>query len=152
MARNLQFKERTLSDMHVRAEFGLQEFDGQAPYFTVTGSVWNSQKQALRKPEDPEMCGQVTEEILRAFPGLADLVALHLSTIDGVPMHAEANAWYWYEQGKQDVVAQHLRVAVEDLPVDADRATLAAFVDAQRPRWKAEAEEAIAKYSLMEEK
>jgi hypothetical protein len=148
MIRNTRFKERTLSDMHVRAEFGVEKFDNQAPYFTVTGSVWNNKAHARRWPGSPERCGQVTEEILRAFPDLADLVALHLSTIEGAPMHAEANAWHWYEQGKLDVVARHLRTTVDDLPVDADRATLADYVEAQRPRWKAEADAAIAKYSL----
>jgi hypothetical protein len=37
------------------------------------------------------------EEILSRFPEFADLAALHLSDMNGQPMHAEANGWYWLE-------------------------------------------------------
>ena len=39
--------------------------------------------------------GCLHHEIARAAPELAPLIALHLSTEQGVPMHAEANGWYW---------------------------------------------------------
>ena len=38
--------------------------------------------------------GCMHDEILKRFPRLKPLVALHLSDISGAPMHAEANGWY----------------------------------------------------------
>jgi hypothetical protein len=52
------------------------------PYFSVTGETKHS-------------CGCLHDEILKSRPDLKPLVDLHLSDLDGVPMHAEANGWYW---------------------------------------------------------
>jgi len=58
-----------------------------APYFTLTYS------------ETCRACGTDSggaghETILQHFPQFADLAAMHLSDIDGVPMHAAGNGWY----------------------------------------------------------
>lgn len=37
------------------------------------------------------------EHILKLKPELAPFAALHLSDVDGVPMHAASNAWYWIQ-------------------------------------------------------
>jgi hypothetical protein len=52
------------------------------PYFSVTGETEHSG-------------GCLHDEILKSRPDLQPLVDLHLSNLDGVPMHAEANGWYW---------------------------------------------------------
>jgi hypothetical protein len=59
------------------------------PYFTLT---YTSHRKGF-----PNQCysgGAGHDEILKHYPKFADLAALHLSDIDGVPMHAEANGWY----------------------------------------------------------
>lgn len=57
-----------------------------APYFSLTAD--------LRGSDGTDSGGAMHQEILRHFPELADLARLHLSEIDGVPIHAEANGWY----------------------------------------------------------
>lgn len=44
------------------------------------------------------------EEILRHFPQFKDLAKLHLSDIDGTPMHAAANALYWLDGAMSGVL------------------------------------------------
>src|SRR4051812_47564544 len=68
--------------------FGLHYIKGNhAPYFTLT---INSGRVNGRD----SFGGADHETIVREFPELADLAALHLSDIDGSPLHAEANGWY----------------------------------------------------------
>lgn len=61
-----------------------------APYFSLTYEV--SRKGF---PDQVGECGVGHEQILKYFPKYADLAALHLSDIDGRPMHGVANGWYW---------------------------------------------------------
>lgn len=66
---------------------------GQSPYFSVTARIGTAQKLARG---DGDAGGCLHDEILRLWPQLAPIVALHLSNaITGEPMHAEANGWYW---------------------------------------------------------
>lgn len=73
-----------------RVEGGLHYLRGNSkPYFTLT---YTSHRKGF-----PNQCysgGAGHEEILKYYPRFADIAALHLSDIDGVPMHAEANGWY----------------------------------------------------------
>lgn len=56
----------------------------QLPYFSLTG-------------ETKDSAGCIHETLLRKWPELGDLAALHLSDINGVPMHAAENGWYWLQ-------------------------------------------------------
>lgn len=56
-----------------------------APYFSITAAGYDC---------GSEFGGCCHEIILKHFPKFADLVALHLSGIDGMPMHADSNGWY----------------------------------------------------------
>lgn len=181
-----------------RVEGGLHMIRGnRAPYFTLT---YTQHRKGF-----PDQCysgGAGHREILRHFPRFADLAALHLADIDGVPMRAEANGWYqlagalggagerfhggnsdrqhWKPDGTFDgyrhstpaeclqAFADHCRIPIEDaasiraqvhaaaVDVARDvfpdwkyaRTVWAALCEAMRPRWKAEAEAAIAAHHL----
>jgi hypothetical protein len=91
-------------------------------YYSITGSVELMDKRY----RDPIItCGAIHEIILKHYPKLAPLVDVHLSAVDGLPLHAEANARYWaglsvYPDGspmgefKPHMLAQHLRVSVKE--------------------------------------
>lgn len=69
---------------------GLHYLRGNAsPYFALT---LDSHRKGF--PDQCQSGGCDHETILKSWPRFADLAALHMSSIDGVPMHAEANAWY----------------------------------------------------------
>jgi hypothetical protein len=160
-------------------------------YFSVTGEISTERERAKR---DFQSGGCIHDEILKAFPQLAPLVALHLSNLDGVPMHAEANGFYWlagnlgglgerYHGGSGsggknaieclNILAEHMRVSdteAQEISAKAQLAFKAGFeaesgddeahktkagniaarnlfhdyVQAQRNRWKAEAEAGLA--------
>ncbi len=72
---------RTYAEGRGKVYGGLHYLKGNSsPYFTLT--YWY-------KRGSDEHGGAGHEEILKHFPDLADLAALHLSDIDGVPMHAD---------------------------------------------------------------
>jgi hypothetical protein len=118
--------------------------------------------------------GCLHDEILQVCPELKPFVDLHLSNLDGVPMHALENGFYWLakvagipqeygpDQEKEtcfSYLCNHLRVD----SVDGARIVEACMgiyqqgknakdhfskiVESMKPRWKAEAESAI---SLLE--
>ena len=71
----------------IRVYGGLHYIKGNsAPHFSITSWVGGDRNGRG---------GANHEEILDLFPEFAPLVALHLSDIDGVPMHAAGNAIYW---------------------------------------------------------
>ena len=57
------------------------------PHFSLTCDVYERGRDVGG--------GAAHELILRKRPRLKPLADLHLSDIDGVPMHAAANGWYW---------------------------------------------------------
>jgi hypothetical protein len=118
--------------------------------------------------------GCAHEHILKVFkhsphaPMLAELAALHLSDADGVPMHATANAFYWFcgmfadglgqeyhggsgQDGKspekcREILADHIRADAEQVKALADVCPMDAlemsyFLEKMgfRAKWKAEA-------------
>lgn len=139
---------------------------GQGPYFSVTGEIVNKRFNSARRDEAG---GCLHEEILAQWPDLAPLVALHLSTVDGVPMHAVDNGRYWLgltayksshrievDGGLTEVdlpyiplVANHFRITEEEAGRLADEAArhgdeaVTAYVEECRPRWADEARAAI---------
>lgn len=70
----------------------LEQYGGNAaPHFSVTAEEWRMTfgNRTIRS------CGCMHHDILRQWPKLRPLVALHLSDDQGVPMHGASNGWYW---------------------------------------------------------
>jgi hypothetical protein len=77
--------------MTIKAIGGLNYIHGnKKPYFSLT-----IEQHREGFPNQSQSFGADHETLLKYWPDLADLAALHLSDIDGVPMHAEENGWYW---------------------------------------------------------
>jgi hypothetical protein len=177
----------------VNAVGGLHYLRGNSkPHFSLTIASW------VRGRED--MFGCAHDEILKIWPSLKPLADLHLSDIDGVPMHAAENGLYYvqhlipgcsgygplassfadpgYGQKRSDeeciqIMADHFRISLNEargllaaLIFHAEsvsqykrvyeggakpvvKAAVACWVEAQKPRWKAEADKAIADLGLV---
>jgi hypothetical protein len=84
----------------IRCDARLSQLRGNPrPYFSVTGEIKVAEGGYWREHSG----GCLHEPILKHWPDLAPLVALHLSDDTGAPMHAEAKGWYdlagCYEHG-----------------------------------------------------
>lgn len=172
----------------ITAVGGLHKIGDQAPYFSLTGDI-DRAHMGLLWVEDRGGC--IHEEILRHWPELKPLADLHLSDMDGVPMHAAANAWYWFRGMLQDemsigpyaprhsavqcleIFARHVRISLEEAAAVRDavkkladsvsfygrvwesrhlpvmQAGLNTWIEAQKPRWKEEAQAAILDLGLV---
>jgi hypothetical protein len=143
----------------------LYSLGDQAPYFSLTGELCN-----LRKRNDPvEMGGCMHEELVREWPELAPLAAIHLSDENGVPMHAVDNGAYWlgfsvyktatvqgnkevdlpyfpyfcnlWRVSEEEARAIYMRVSDSEFPKKAALTDEATWM---ADRWKAEADKALA--------
>lgn len=131
-------------DVKVRGTYGIDVTN--RAYFFLVGDIWN--KYASTNT-DPMISGAISNEVVRVFPKLADIAALHLSdAITGEPMHAEANGWYFLQNGGAEAAAKHLRAAPERLKGITTREQFAALVEELRPEWQAEAEAVRDRYGL----
>ena len=136
----------------ISVKAGLHYIRGNSrPYFSVTAEITTNQS---RRRNDCETCGCLHEYILRFWPALAPVVALHGSDDQGEPMHANADGLYHLGIGaysKWDRVAacRHFRLSSGE--VDRLRNAIlsgegydsyyyAASVDVMRVRWAKEAD------------
>lgn len=169
LVRDLPDRSRVVATLRVARIAG-----NAHPNFSATGEVYEphgtwSGAACARNGREADCVGCVHEDILRAFPGAAKFIAMHVSDYpSGVPMHAAANAAHYYfgrhlayelKSYGPDYTRRHgtgyeraartLRCEVADLPnidgsaEDAD-AQFAAFVDTLRPRWARKAADAFA--------
>jgi len=75
----------------VSVKAGLSFLRGnKAPYLSVTAEVRNVRGRVMS-------AGQQHDLVLRLWPDLEDLCAMHLWTVGEGPLHYEANALYWWE-------------------------------------------------------
>jgi len=145
----------------------LHQIGEQAPYFSVTAEI----KIPVRR--DVEACGCLHDEIKEHFPSWAAIVPMHLSSVVGTPLHAEANGWYWmagalggegerYHGGNGTLAkspdeclavwADHVRVPVDQANLmrevirldDKPREMHGRILKCMLPRWHDEAKRAIA--------
>lgn len=165
------------SQRRITAKGGLHMIRGNGkPYFSLTMS-----EVELRGSRWVDAGGGADHKtILKIWPSLKPLADLHLSDIDGVPMHAEANGWYWLAgalgglgeryhggsggnyrvptaDGCMEIFARHVRLSINEARgvgvfiqdqvnqhgTPAARWEFAAWVKAQKPRWRAEADACI---------
>lgn len=84
----------------VRATYGLHKIGDQEPYVSVTGQTERRPARGGRWQEDT--AGMLHDTIARHFPKLRNLLPWHLTFVNSGPMHYEANAVYWWEQGDLD--------------------------------------------------
>lgn len=174
----------------LKATACLQAANNQTPYFSLQGEERNPR---IRRDDGIVCCGCMHDELVRHWPDLKELALLHLSDINGVPMHAEANGWYWLagalgglsehyhgsrgssNRTRRDcfrIFMDHVRIsrpeAIElvrsimktpakrygrdDIGYDRNnqkrRAVFHRWIECQKPRWKREADAAIARFGL----
>lgn len=150
---------------YIEANAILHKIGNQKPYFSLTGRVVIKGREFVS--------GAIHDEILEAFPELEDLAALHLSDIDGKPLHSFENGKYWagftkWEEGNIKNLSQLWRISqksAEKLSYDAlntqcqeietetgeivlEEVLLKEFHDRQLRRWKQEADNVVKKYKL----
>lgn len=92
LRRSAPYVEEWYDHHTIRVEAKLYTLGTQPPYFSITGEIVNNRK---RGDNAIEACGCLHESILRTWPDLAPLVAIHLSNADGVPMYAVEDARFW---------------------------------------------------------
>jgi hypothetical protein len=112
------------------------------PYFSLTASG---------KDRGSEFGGCCHEEILTRWPDLKPLVDLHLSDIDGIPMHALENGYYHLSRRTSlAIAARHFRITEAEANelIGKSKAELAIWVETQKPRWLAEANATIKQFGL----
>jgi len=149
----------------IEANAILHKIGEQKPYFSLTGRIVINGRT--------DISGAIHEEILKVFPELEDFASLHLSDIDGKPLHSLENGKYWagftkYQETNNKNLSELLRISeksaqrlsydslVEEtykIKEDTDKDVLPEelfkdFHDKQLRRWKQEADNVIKKYSL----
>jgi len=169
LIRDLPDRSRVVVHLQLR-ERG--DAGGLSPAFSVTTDRYerhgtHSGKARHRRDRDPDAGGCLHDAALLAFPELAPLVDLHLADSEtGEPMHAEANALYFYRAARglpggwsddyqhaereglstsdyaRRVACSILRVdsiLLDDVPEQDLTAAFHRFVEDQRERWQEEA-------------
>jgi hypothetical protein len=88
----VEIKSRSRDGVPGTVTYGLNYLEGNCDaYFSLTARYMGKDRNGHKQ----QFCGQCTEDILSAHPELKPFADLHLSKSNGVPMHAEANGWYW---------------------------------------------------------
>lgn len=128
---------------------------------SITGEVYyNRDDQTPLANLDPDKCGQVCDDIERAFPWLKPLMELHLAdAYTGAPMYALDNGWFWLHEDEADGphitstsrrrAARYLRTTpdmLEDVHTKNDLEVLINTTLA--PAWKKQMDAALALYGL----
>lgn len=135
----------------------LTKFKGQAPYFSVTGEAYRITGRQGRPPMLASGC--IHDYIQQVTSRFDDVIALHLSDIDGTPMHAVENGLYWLGQNKYqaldtEAAKRHFRCTDSEIIelLAAYKHGKQAYIDYidkhLRPRWQQEAQAVIDKYGL----
>lgn len=88
-------------EIKVIVEVKLTQFRNQKPYFSITGEVYLANKPAIER--NLIRCGCCHDDIQAITTEFDDIISLHLSDIDGLPLHPLENGFYHYAEGiKED--------------------------------------------------
>ena len=128
---------------------------------SVMGEVYyNRDDQTPLANLDPDKCGQVCDDIERAFPWLKPLMELHLAdAYTGAPMYALDNGWFWLHEDEADGplittvsrrrAARYLRTTPDMLEDVHTKNDLEALINTTlAPAWKKQIDAALALYNL----
>jgi hypothetical protein len=153
----VEYPAYSTSPFAVTVDLHLESLSGQTPCFSATVS-------------GKEVGGSDHKLLLKLWPEAKVVVALHCSTEDGIPMHAVENGFYYYQIFKGvarhhdykkddgtrwfEVLCRHLRITpakcqrliakLDTLKPEEQKMMFGAFCIEQRPRWKKEADQALA--------
>ena len=109
---------------------------------------------------DPDKCGQVCDDIERAFPWLKSLMDLHLAdAYTGAPMYALDNGWFWLHDDEAEGplitktsrrrAARYLRTTPDMLEGVRTKNDLEVLINTTlTPAWKKQMDAALALYDL----
>lgn len=157
-ADDYEFATDVKNGYRLEVTYGLEWLRGnKEPYFTITGEGWHATKDGERdkRYSDMEFGGACHDTILKAFPDMKDLVDLHLSNQNGVPMHAVENGWFFMQHPEKfstSVLAGHLRVTEDEVKHLSEtcktKEDFAKVVEEMKPRWKSEARDVMKKYGI----
>lgn len=153
---------------HITATAKLSWHKGNAkPHFSLT---------ATGQDHGSEFGGCCHNEILKHWPDLKSLADLHLSDVDGTPMHALENGFYWlggthWQKPDFKVAANHFRISESEArnlvdklfgnsfshtagflskqEAEKAKARLAEWIKTQKHRWLNEANTAIEQFNLI---
>jgi len=81
--------------------------------FAITAEGWD--KTNFRN--DCDIAGCCHEEIVKLYPEFQIFVDLHLNSAKGVPMFAIANGVYYLQEGKFDVLKEHLMLSDSEINI-----------------------------------
>lgn len=99
MAKDPELRRHVSESCKLIAKGGLHYIKGnRLPYFSLTGVEYEPTRHmvnGMRVGWQEASGGCIHDRLLEQWPDLAPLAALHLSDIDGTPMHAAGNGLYW---------------------------------------------------------
>lgn len=95
-------------DIKVIVEVKLTQLGNQKPYFSVTGEVYPVDRPAIER--NLICCGCCHDDIQAITKEFNDIISLHLSDIDGLPLYPLENGFYRYAEGiKEDGTPAYLK-------------------------------------------
>ena len=124
-------------------------------YWSLTGTIW--EWKTARQDSNIASCGAMGEQLAEMEPWLKQFHDLHLSDLDGAPMHAVANGQYHLGLTKWndfdiDATSRHLRIGEAEAQnlhdvtsgsgIDDGKNLAERLINLHRPRWKQESEKA----------
>ena len=135
---------RNTKDQKLRLNLGLEKTN--YVYFNFTMDVYERGRDVGG--------GAAHDTMIKILPELKKHIDLHLSDINGVPLHAVENGFYYLKNPNKynvQVVADHFRISTSEASklqkgVKKEELTkndIILFVEQQKIRWKKEADNAI---------